>query len=103
VDLVIEYAVAYLVHSQMWRKAREAGVPMKCLTGMNADMMIRCINPDLDAKMNEFGAAYREVVSRGKVGGRVTNAAGTDITYKVGPPRPILPPLPGPHARGVAC
>jgi hypothetical protein len=63
-DLVIEYAVAYLVHSQMWRKAREIGVPLKCLTGMNVDMMIRCINPELEEKMRKFGEAYREAVMR---------------------------------------
>ncbi len=91
-DLVIEYAVAYLVHSQMWRKAIDAGVPMTCLTGMNADMMIRCINPDLDEKMRNFGQAYREVVARGKEKGRVTNTAGTDITYKVRPTRVISSP-----------
>lgn len=82
-DLVIEYAVAYLVHSQMWRKAREAGVPLKCLTGMNADMMIRCINPDLEDKMREFGVAYRDAVVKAKETGRVTSPAGTDISFKV--------------------
>jgi len=88
-DLVIEYAVAYLVHSEMWRKAREAGIPLKCLTGMNVDMMIRCINPDLEEKMKKFGDAYREVVMRGKEKGRVTSPAGTDITYKVFTPQEL--------------
>jgi len=81
-DMVIEFAVAYLVHSAMWAKARKAGVAMKCLTGMNADMMVRCIDPDIYEKMQEFGQAYREVVARGKDAGRVTNRAGTDVTFK---------------------
>jgi len=81
-DMVIEFAVAYLVHSAMWHKARQRGIEMKCLTGMNADMMVRCINPDNYEKMQEFGAAYNDVVLRGKEGGRVTNRAGTDFTFK---------------------
>lgn len=81
-DMVIEYAVAYLVHSAMWRKAREKGVPMKCLTGMNVDMMVRCINPDNYEKMQEFGRAYSEVLRSVKSGFRVTSPAGTDITFK---------------------
>ncbi len=81
-DMVIEFAVAYLVHSAMWAKARKKGIAMKCLTGMNADMMVRCINPELYEEMQEFGEAYKKVVERGKEGGRVTNRAGTDVTFK---------------------
>jgi len=81
-DMVIEYAVAYLVHSEMWGKARKAGVPMKCLTGMNVDMMIRCINPDNYEKMQEFGRAYSQVLRSVKSGYRITSPAGTDIAFK---------------------
>ncbi|RJS90286.1 hypothetical protein CW700_00980 [Candidatus Bathyarchaeota archaeon] len=88
-DLVIEFAVAYLVHSAMWAKAREKGIPMKCLTGMNADMMIRCINPDNYEKMQEFGRAYSEVLRRAKSGFRVTSPAGTDITFKAYTPEEL--------------
>ena len=86
-DMVIEFAVAYLVHSAMWAKARKKGIDLKCLTGMNADMMVRTINPDFDEKMNEFGAVYREVVMRGKKTGRVTSKAGTDFTFKFYTPK----------------
>jgi len=81
-DLVIEFATAYLCHSAMWEKARRKGVPTKCLTGMNADMMIRCINPDSHQKMKEFGEAYKKVIEKGKERGRVTSRAGTDFTFK---------------------
>jgi len=81
-DMVIEYAVAYLVHSDMWRKAREKGVAMKCLTGMNVDMMVRCIDPNMYERMQEFGAAYNEILRGAKKGYRVTNPAGTDITWR---------------------
>jgi len=81
-DMVVEFAVAYLVHSAMWAKARKAGVAMKCLTGMNADMMVRCVNPDFYGEMQVFGEAYKEVVDRGKDTCRVTNRAGTDVTFK---------------------
>lgn len=81
-DLVIEFAAAYLCHSAMWEKCRNKGIPTKCLTGMNADMMIRCINPESHEKMQMFGEAYKKVVERGKSIGRVTNRAGTDFTFK---------------------
>jgi len=88
-DMVIEFAVAYLVHSAMWHKARQKGVEMKCLTGMNADMMVRCIDPDVYPKMQEFGEAYRKVASRAKDTVRVTNRAGTDFTCKAMTPEEI--------------
>jgi len=81
-DLVIEFATAYLCHSAMWEKARRKGVPTKCLTGMNVDMMIRCINPETHQRMTEFGEAYKKVIEKGKERGRVTNRAGTDFTFK---------------------
>jgi len=88
-NMVIEFAVAYLVHSAMWAKARKKGIDLKCLTGMNADMMVRTINPDFDAKMNEFGEAYKEIVMKGKKTGRVTTPAGTDFTYKFFTPKEL--------------
>jgi len=97
-DMVIEFAVAYLVHSAMWHKARQKGIELKCLTGMNADMMVRCINPDIYDKMQEFGAAYREVVMKGKRAGRVTNRAGTDFTFKFFTPQEVEEMM---RARGI--
>ncbi|MCK5561729.1 MAG: hypothetical protein KAJ51_14095 [Thermoplasmata archaeon] len=88
-DMVIEFAVAYLVHSAMWNKARQKGIELKCLTGMNVDMMVRCIDPDVYEKMQEFGEAYREVVSTGRKTVRVTNRAGTDFTCKVMTPEEL--------------
>jgi leucyl aminopeptidase (aminopeptidase T) len=81
-DMAIEFAVAYLVHSEMWDKARKKGIPMKCLTGMNVDMMIRTINPDSYDKMQEFGRAYSEVLGKARKEYRITNPAGTDLTFK---------------------
>ena len=92
-DVVIEYAVAYLVHSQMWAKARAAGVPILCLTGMNVDMMVRCLNPDNYEKIQEFGRAYSEALRRAKSGFKITSPAGTNLTMKVRPP--MAPPGPG--------
>lgn len=81
-DMGIEFAVAYLVHSEMWDKARKKGIPMKCLTGMNVDMMIRTINPDNYHKTVEFGRAYREVLDTVQSEYRITSPAGTDLTFK---------------------
>jgi leucyl aminopeptidase (aminopeptidase T) len=97
-DMVIEFAVAYLVHSAMWHKARQKGIELKCLTGMNADMMVRCINPNIYDKMQEFGEVYSEVVMRGKKKGRVTNRAGTDFTFKFYTPKELEERM---RARGV--
>jgi len=106
-DLVIEYAVAYLVHSQMWAKARTAGVPIACLTGMNVDMMVRCINPDNYDKIQEFGRAYSEALRRAKSGFKITSPAGTSLTMKARgseamarPPMPAAPPTGAPRRRG---
>lgn len=103
-DLVIEYAIAYLVHSQMWAKARAAGISIACLTGMNVDMMVRCIDPDNYEKIQAFGRAYSEVLRRAKSAFKVTSPAGTDLTMKARIPeamaRPAAPPTGVPRRRG---
>ena len=85
-DVTIEYSACGYVHSPIWREAWEAGVAMVCYVGMNADMMVRTLDPDLYYKIQEFGAAYREVLTKAKSGFRITSPAGTDITMKVRPP-----------------
>jgi len=81
-DIVVQYSVAYLDHSKMWSKASEKGVSMLTLTGLNADNMVRTINPDFHSKMMEFGEAYRAAAMKGKRDGRVQSQAGTDFTFK---------------------
>jgi leucyl aminopeptidase (aminopeptidase T) len=44
--------------------------------------MIRCIDPNLYERMQEFGTAYNEVLRNCKNEYRVTSPAGTDITWK---------------------
>lgn len=98
-DVTIEYSACGYVHSPIWREAREAGVAMVCYVGMNVDMMVRTLDPDLYNKIQEFGAAYREVLSKAKSGYRITSPAGTDITMKVRPPRAPTAGAPPARAR----
>ena len=85
-DVTIEYTACGYVHSPIWYEAREKGVAMVCYVGMNVDMMVRTLDPELFYKIQEFGAAYREVLSKAKKGYRITSPAGTDLTMKVRPP-----------------
>lgn len=90
-DVVIEYSACGYVHSPIWYEAREAGIAMVCYVGMNVDMMVRTLDPDLYDKIVEFGQAYREALSKAKTGFRITSPAGTDLTMKVRPPREQRP------------
>jgi leucyl aminopeptidase (aminopeptidase T) len=91
-DVCIEYSACGYVHSPQWREATQAGVAMVCYVGMNVDMMVRTLDPELYYKIQEFGAAYRNVLSTAKSGFRITSPAGTDITMKVRPPAPPAAP-----------
>lgn len=104
-DVVIEYSACGYVHSEMWRKARQAGVAMVCYVGMNIDMMVRTINPNNYFKIQEFGRAYSEATRKAKSGFKITSPAGTNLTMKVRPPTPppatpMLPPAGAPRRRG---
>jgi leucyl aminopeptidase (aminopeptidase T) len=93
-DVCIEFSACGYVHSPQWREAREAGVAMMCLVGMNADMMIRTLDPELYYKILEFGDHLRKVLSSAKSGFRITSPKGTDITMKVRSTAPAAPTRP---------
>jgi len=81
-DVCIELSACGYVHSPQWYEAREKGIAMVCYVGMNADMMVRTLDPELYHKIVEFGDAYRNVLNKAKSTYRITSTAGTDLTIK---------------------
>ena len=88
-DVTIEYSACGYVHSPIWYEARQKGIAMVCYVGMNADMMVRTLDPDLYYKIEEFKEAYSDALSKAKTGYRITSPAGTDITCKKMSPEEI--------------
>lgn len=81
-DVLIEYAVAYILYSNTYKEAIEAGARYICLSGMDVDMLVRCIGKVDYEKMVELGEKLVEL-TKNAVGGRVTSPAGTDVTFKI--------------------
>ena len=87
-DVLVEFARTYLITTRAFQRAMDAGTRHLCLTGMDGDMMTRCIgNVSLPA-LKKFGAALQRLTARAKEI-RVTSPAGTDLTFRVGK-RPII-------------
>lgn len=87
-DVLVEFARTYLITTRAFEKAMDAGTRHLCLTGMDADMLIRCIgNVSLPA-LKAFGVALSKMTARAKEI-RVTSPAGTDITFEIGK-RPVI-------------
>jgi len=82
-DVWIEFAVAYLLHTEAYKKALAAGTRYINLTGMDADMLVRCIGRVDYPKVIEFGntlsAIYREHDDI-----HLLSPAGTDLHCKLG-------------------
>jgi len=82
-DVWIEYAVAYLLHSEAYKRALEQGCRYICLTGMDVDMMVRTIAQVDYPKMIALSHALGSVLAQAdRI--RVTSAAGTDLTAGMG-------------------
>lgn len=74
----IELAVAYLLHTAAHRAALAGGCRYICLTGMDVDMLVRCIGRVDYPKMLALGEALQRIVARADEV-RVTSPAGTDL------------------------
>ncbi|MGB9866772.1 MAG: aminopeptidase [Bacillota bacterium] len=77
-DVWIEFAVAYVLHTEAFRKALANGCRYICLTGMDADMMVRTIAKVNYPKMLELGALLKRLIEAASIV-RVTSPAGTDL------------------------
>ena len=87
-DALVEFARTYLITTRAFERAMDAGARHLCLTGMDADMLIRCIgNVSLPA-LKAFGLALQKMTAKAKEI-RVTSPAGTDLTFQIGK-RPII-------------
>jgi leucyl aminopeptidase (aminopeptidase T) len=87
-DVLVEFARTYLITTRAFQRAMDAGTRALCLTGMDADMMSRCIGDVSLPALKEFGVALQRMTQRAKVV-HVTSPGGTDLTFQLGK-RPII-------------
>src|SRR4030043_457986 len=77
-DVWIEYAVAYLLHTQAYKEALKNGARYICLTGMDAMMMVKTIGRVQYDKLTKLGRLLWEIVKKAdKV--EVYSPAGTHL------------------------
>jgi len=87
-DAVVEFARTYLITTKAFQRALDAGARYLCLTGMDADMMIRCIGEVSLPALKRFGKALARITARAEEA-QVTTAEGTDLRFKFGR-RPVI-------------
>ena len=87
-DVLVEFARTYLITTRAFERATDAGTRALCLTGMDADMMIRCIGDVSLPAMKAFGTALQKITQRAKKA-HVTSPGGTDLSFELGK-RPII-------------
>jgi 2,5-dihydroxypyridine 5,6-dioxygenase len=80
-DIVVEFAKMYLIHTDAWRETLKAGVRVLCLTGMNSDILIRCIGRVNYPAMVELGEKLAQLTRSSKVM-KVTSSLGTNLTFE---------------------
>ncbi|HYM38543.1 MAG TPA: hypothetical protein VEY12_00155 [Thermoplasmata archaeon] len=87
-DVLVEFARTYLITTRAFQRAMDRGTRALCLTGMDADMMIRCIgNVSLPA-LKAFGVTLQRMTAKAK-DVHVTSPGGTDLSFELGK-RPII-------------
>ena len=77
-----DFAVAYQLYSPAYRAAIENGCIYVCLTGMDADMMVRTIGRVNHQPMQDMATLLYEM-SQAAETVRVTSPAGTDAVMRV--------------------
>jgi len=96
-DVCIDFAVSYHLYSPAYYAAITAGCIYVCLTGMDADMMVRTIGRVPYKPLQEM-AARLYMLSQAAEVIRITAPAGTDLTVRVdkaGDPFWEPPPIEG--------
>jgi leucyl aminopeptidase (aminopeptidase T) len=77
-DVWIEYAVAYILHTQAFKEALKNGARYICLTGMDAMMMVNTIGRVKYDKLLDLGRLLCEIIQKAdKV--EVSSPAGTHL------------------------
>ncbi|MCR4404914.1 MAG: hypothetical protein NUW06_06555 [Candidatus Acetothermia bacterium] len=87
-DVVIELAEKYLIHTEAYHAALEAGSRNLCLSGMTPEMMVRCIGRIDYARMVELGDLIAELL-RNADRMRIESPAGTCLESRIGG-RPVF-------------
>jgi len=89
-DIAIEFSSKYLLYSTPWRRAMEAHrIRYLCLSGITAEMMVRCIGRlDLSALV-DFQEKIAELTRQAKRM-RITTPSGTDIEFENDSSRPVF-------------
>lgn len=82
-DVWIEYAVAYLLHTEAYKRSLERGCRYICLTGMDVEMMVRTIAQVDYPKVIALSHALGGLVAKADTI-RVTSPAGTDLGAVMG-------------------
>jgi len=77
-DVWIEYAVGYTLYSDAFRRAMDRGVRYICLSGMDADMMVRTIGRVDYPKLVAMGERLRALMAAARRV-HVTTPAGMDL------------------------
>jgi leucyl aminopeptidase (aminopeptidase T) len=82
-DVIIEFATSYILYTKaFWDAVNRTDVRYIILTGMDVDMMVRCISRVDYAKMVQLGEHLVEL-TRNASKFRVTTPAGTDLSVTV--------------------
>ena len=82
-DVIIEYATSYVLYTKaFWDAVNRGNVRYIILTGMDVDMMVRCISRVDYVKMVQLGERLVELTKNG-LKFHVTTPAGTDLSVTV--------------------
>lgn len=81
-DIWIDFAVAYQLYSAAYKAALKKGCIYVCLTGMDADMMVRTIGRVSYPPMQEMATLLYKL-SQAANTVRVTSPAGTDLVMRI--------------------
>lgn len=89
-DVWVEFNYEWLLYSTPWEEAIATNrVRYLCLVGMDAPMMVRCIGKVDWPALKEFQEKITDMTQKARKM-KVTNPAGTDLTFDNGPDRPVL-------------
>lgn len=82
-DVLIEYAMSYILYTNaFWDAVNRGNVRFIILTGMDVDMMVRCVSRVDYVKMVQLGERLVELTKNASKF-RVTSPAGTDFNVTV--------------------
>ncbi|HIE58117.1 MAG TPA: hypothetical protein EYP88_07810 [Anaerolineales bacterium] len=82
-DVWIEYAVAYILHTEAYKGALEKGCRYICLTGMDVEMMVRTITQVDYPKLIELSHVLGGLIAKAD-NIWITSPAGTDLRAVMG-------------------